>query len=364
MKLLRLATYYFDPPFSDWREWRVGLSDVVVETMGAWEIEGKLRLLVVAQTDLPTRLSLTNRNLIIIPDDVRKRAEAAIEATANMLAITQRCKRSIASPSPTVALLIEDAEDQAWLASTSGIEFAPRMSQGFRFRLDPTDQVLMQSLSDRWDGVALLAEALAHDHATGRFHEFMRLFERAFALGPSKLVEPLAAFLAGTNLGYTAGEVQRWTIDLRHPATHADRRPDFVLEADVQPVIPRMEQAAYDILFNKATWRSPTVDRRATWSPPAGTRSDDHLDLFIVRGSEVALEARFFDEFGSYPLDLSAGLTVLPNGWWADLVGREAARRDDPSEPSSRPEAGLEEKGEAMNEPIVLPRPEQERMPS
>lgn len=82
----------------------------------------------------------------------------------------------------------------------------------------------------------------------------MRVFKRAFRLGPFDLIDPLAEFLAPGHVGYTHEEVRRW-IELRQPATHADRRPYFVLERDVQPVVERMIQAAYDVLFNKKIWQ-------------------------------------------------------------------------------------------------------------
>jgi hypothetical protein len=317
MKLIRLATIYFDPLLDDWRSWSLTFGPVEVQTMGSWELEGKLRLLVFAQVDLPQQLELTTNGLVIIPEEPRKLAEQAIEAAANIISVFEQCKRSIASPDPYVALLPEDSESQAWLNNNAkGISCISRSLQDFRFRIK-LDKNIIDSLKDRLDGVALLAESLSHDHATGKYHEFLRLFERAFGCSSSNLVEPLAQFLTGRERsGYTTEEVQGWVVDLRHPATHADRRPCFVLESDIRPVIQRVKQAAYDVLFNKAKWRDSSSERRKLWIPLAGTSSKSH-DLFIVKGTAgIRLEAQLLDGFYSYPLDLSAGINALPKGWW------------------------------------------------
>jgi hypothetical protein len=53
----------------------------------------------------------------------------------------------------------------------------------------------------------------------------------------------MAEFLAGTPFGFCEDEVRDWVVSKRHPATHADRG-DFLLEADIQPFIRRVEDAA------------------------------------------------------------------------------------------------------------------------
>jgi hypothetical protein len=77
MKLIRLATIYLDPILEDWRSWSLKFGPVEVQTMGSWELEKKLRLLVFAQVDLPQRLELTKDRLVIIPEEPRKLAEQA-----------------------------------------------------------------------------------------------------------------------------------------------------------------------------------------------------------------------------------------------------------------------------------------------
>ncbi len=324
MKLFRLATLYYDGKLPvDWQSWVMNLGEVRVQTMGTWDVGERHRLLVVAEVALPGRPALTDQNLIVVPEGPRTLAEQAIEAAANLISVAEGRKRAIASPTPCVALVPEDADTWAWLKQARG--FVTRRTAIPRFGFRVPAEIAQEALSDRLDGVALLAEALGHDHPTGQFHEFLRLFERAFRHSSSALVEPLTEFLEGAaRQGFHRGEVESWLVRLRHPATHADVRPEFVLEGDIRPVIHRVEQAAYDVLLNKAKWRSPSAARRNAWTPVAGTSSPTK-DLFVLRGTTPPpLESQMLDDFGSYPLDLSAGLSSLPEGWWSEDPMRSA----------------------------------------
>jgi hypothetical protein len=319
MKLVRLALLTFDPAPENWREWVLHTDGASIQTEWSREREsGGLQIFVVASTDLSERPEVNEDGLVIVPEEPLKLTEALIETSANLVAISERCKRSISSPMPSVAFLPEDQETWEWLDSTNGVlrnrSGGVVSTGGPSIDLDTT----IKLASDRSDGVALLAEALAHEHPTGMFHELMRLFERAFRLGPYKLVQPLAEFLAGAdNMNCTSSEVERWIITLRHPATHADRRPSFVLESDVRPVIPRMIQAAYDVLFNKEVWRTPSTQRRDLWRPTSGTTGES-FDLYLVQGNPMRVQLQHFDEVGSYPLNLEEGLRMpLPPELWA-----------------------------------------------
>jgi hypothetical protein len=155
----------------------------------------------------------------------------------------------------------------------------------------------------------------------------MRFYERAFTKSANRLVEPLAKFLEGSGLHYTSDEVRKWVVEIRHPATHADRRADFLLAADIRPVLPRMEQAAYDVLFNKAEWGNATTQRRNVWLPPAGV-DPDPCDIFLIRGTAVSIEHQLLDPFSAYPLLLGQEPTDLPEGLWlrVDLFNQGSVR--------------------------------------
>jgi hypothetical protein len=79
-----------------------------------------------------------------------------------------------------------------------------------------------------------------------------------------------------------------------------------------------MQEAAYDVLFNKAHWRSPSTERRDCLRPLAGT-TDLNNGLFVTQGAKSTIIGAIEDGFG-YPLDLSASLTSLPAGWWPAVV--------------------------------------------
>jgi len=316
MKLLRLATIYFEPIPEKWRSWKLGTGEATVETMGSWEVGSKLRLLVHATIGLAHEPDLTPEQGIIVPSEPRKELEISIESAANLIAVLESCKRSISSPSPYVAFLPEDDKSREWLHRTKGIIYNMQSIPFIQSRIKPDEKVLA-ILKDRMDGVALLSEALSHTHATGRFHEFLRLFERAFKLGPYKLIIPLARFLLGArNQGFTKTEIEAWLCKLRHPATHADRRLDFVLESDIRPVIHRMEQAAYDVLINKLNWRNPDTERMNLWEPQGGTSSATSPNLFVVQNSTPQISFQCLDEFMSYPMDLEAVIEHPPEDWF------------------------------------------------
>ena len=307
----------FNPILENWRQWAMETSEAQIRTQWAQELEtGGLRILVTAGVDLSKRPELNEEGLVIVPEGPLKQLETLIETSANLIAVSERCKRSISSPIPSIAFLPEDQKIREWLDSTNGILLTRTGIVGMSgLRID--SDTLARMCSDRPDGAALLAEALAHDHPTGKFHELLRVFERAFRSTSSKLVTPLAEFLAGADMmGYTAAEVNRWLTVLRHPATHADTRPGFVLESDIRPVIPRMMQAAYDVLFNKSIWRSPSSQRRELWHPPTGTTADS-FDIYLTPGEALQMDAEILDEVGSYPISLNATLPELPPEIWA-----------------------------------------------
>lgn len=316
LKLLRLATLHLNPVPEGWRDWEIRLGSALVRTLSAWEIDEHLHLLVVAEVDLADLPGMSDDGFVVIPELPRRQAETAIETSANIIAICERCRRSISSPTPSIAFLPDNQEVLEWLDATNGIVQGGHRVTAIEPRVVLAEGGMTEAFLARSDGVALLAEALAHHHPTGRFHELLKVFERAFSLSSKNLVHPLAKFLETSGHEYTEAEVTNWVVDLRHPATHADKKDLFLLEADVRPVIPRMEQAAYDVLFNKTEWRSPSTDRRKVWSPSAGLVSESG-SVYMSRSDKTPLRAQLLDAFRSYPVDLDAGLVELPEGWWA-----------------------------------------------
>jgi len=164
-------------------------------------------------------------------------------------------------------------------------------------------------------GVALMAEAHSHRLASGRFREYVRLFESGFAMQFSQMSRKLHQFLHPA-FGYTRAEIVSW-IELRDPLTHADgkRTNIILLDGDVRKVTQRMEQAAYDVLFNKAIWHEWSQSRRDLWRP-SGLTTSVSADLVIRQGSEGSFTFQVFDEFGVFPRDLQCILSPPPEEWW------------------------------------------------
>jgi hypothetical protein len=318
----------------DWRKFSGHTGPVSFGTMHYWEDKGSHHLLVGAEIDVTGSLLLNESNSILIPEALLVEAEAALEGAVNRLAVSDATQRRISSPKPCAGLVPEDDAEREWLDATNGIHSVGAGFHEFRYRLDETAQELLRG---RADGVALLAEALAHRHPSGKFHELLRVFERAFALSSSALATPLGDFLASDpNQGFTVEEATSWTVQLRHPATHADRREAFLLERGIRPVVGRMVQAAYDVLLNKEEWRSPSASRRTGWPIPCGTTKPDGHDLFLTQGQEMIMEIQIMDDFGSYPSNLAVSLSKgLPDELWTrtdNIVATDAGPQDSDGE--------------------------------
>lgn len=324
LKLVRLASVYFHPISKELRSWSLRIGDIEVKTTGYREKEDKLNCLVAVEVPLPSAPKLTSDNLIVVPEIPRKQAEGALEVAVNTISVAKACKREIRSSIPFLAFLPEDDEARAWLETTNGIDVCTLVLPRCNVSIDLTNATLVNSLNDRLDGVELMAEALAHDHITGRFHEFMRLFERAFKLNRNGLIKPLTLFL--NKPYYTETEIKKWVVDLRNPATHANKNYEYVLEADIRPVIEIIQQAAFDVIFNKAKWYDPSTESRSLFLPTTRVAPGDP-PLYIRKGHTGDIGFQILDGFSAYPVDVSAGYDSLPNGYWSKTHEKMKSKR-------------------------------------
>jgi hypothetical protein len=325
--LIRLVLVTFRPPLTEANAFSAEIGGVTVETLGSGlEDEGReLTILLTAEIRLPWRPKLAAGRLVVVPDDARERAERVLESIANLLSVFEGTSRTISSPIPCVAFKAYTDEARQWLEATDGIHRLGELRDipAMTSRV-PLDDDVVAGLTDRFDGVALLAEALAQNHATGRFRELFRVFERAFAVPARRLTDPLFGFL-DDRYAYSRPELDSW-VELRDPASHADARAWFALERDTLPYLDRMEQAARDVLLNKATWRDPSTDRRALWNPTSWTESDTSRGNAKV-GFSARIKATLLDEFGAYRTDLRGVSTRLPEEWWAPPVEARTPER-------------------------------------
>jgi hypothetical protein len=120
-------------------------------------------------------------------------------------------------------------------------------------------------------------------------------------------------------------------------ATHADRRLGAV-ESETRRVVNRMEQAAFDVLFNKEKWHEPDIARRKALKPIYGSLAPMGLHMFKTPESTVAVAFSYFDGFSAYPLDLRLDLyQAVPKSWFTKTTDvKEPTSRTGPSEPPTK----------------------------
>jgi hypothetical protein len=322
VKFLRLAQIELSRPNS--RPWRyqTGIDGVTLRVQRRDEEDAsRLRLFVCAEVPLESRPNLEDDGKIDVDEDIVRRSEQAIELFADLAAVATFSTRVITSPVPAAGFSDVSPADRQWLATCSGflqstqrIPFIPTM-------VSITDPAF-SALDDRRSGVALLAEALANTHTTGRFREIARFFEEAFAAEPGKLVDPLSDFLSYYDrLQYTLDEIETWR-QLRHRATHADKpnNPNKkpALARDVRPILMRVELAAYDVLFNKQNWNKPDSARRDVWTPTGGVLRDERHAVLRAQTATCMEAIGILDGFGAYPFDFSAKLESSREDWWLE----------------------------------------------
>lgn len=311
MRLLRAVIISLVPTPRLWNDWPSEIAGVSINVcVLPWHDSRSTNLLVIADLALQFYPDV-DAGLVQIPRAPLRQLETAIELLGNMISIGEHCSRELSSPTPCVALLSESIADVEWLGQKKGFKTQKIAYPSGKHSISPA---VLQDLDDRPDGVALLAESLSvGSHASARFRELIRFFERAFAASSLDLIRPLAQFLDTGPFQYTEAEVRGW-LELRGPVVHADRRPSFSLEADVFPFVHRMEQAGYDVLFNKQAWHTKSSERRPLWSPSTGSLGD--ADIFGVIGHNWKLDFVILDDVGRYRRNLDGFMTDPPQSWW------------------------------------------------
>lgn len=273
---------------------------------------------VMIEAMMPVEFTVTGHSIAVQRESVTL-AETALSQAANLLAVMCQAEFDVFSPRPYLFLESQTPEEAGTLAESIRIRLpalkggAPRLAPGGH-----QDTDFHRMLSDRPAGVALLGAALAAGHGVSKLHELMRVFENAFAVAGRRLVDPLAEFLRSHpwSLGYTRGEVRLWVTHLRDPATHADllKAKRVLLDPDVEGSLPRIEQAAYDVLFNKGRWHNVDPARINRWAFSGMVLSDGS-----VVGADDAVLRVFNDWDHSQAFRLNSRYRIrtdsLPIGW-------------------------------------------------
>lgn len=311
-ELLRAVVVKIDKPEDAPTGFEATIGVVRVRTTVPLTIDGQpAGVLTIASTPIAT---LDVGEPVVIPDAERRLLEEVLEALVRVEALEYWSTHSISSPDKYVGLRSTDDDEGASLEGAV-------VEHGISSRAEPfypPAGILREHISeldDRWDGVALLAEALNSPSAFGAYTHLIRLFERAFGVGPGELTPLLETLLSSTPFDFTPSEVNAWTA-ARAPAFHADRRETFYLERDVAPLVPRMRDAGYEVLMNKLEWRSKSVERRPIWRPLSGTLPNG--SFFATQGMVGGgIRAQFRDGFDSYPLLLAGPVDeALPRALW------------------------------------------------
>ncbi len=240
--------------------------------------------------------------------------EKITEITADIISTSLSTSRSLSSPTPCAALVPATESEKNLIADFKSwcIAEKPTCFPSADLSFDFAEN--MNVIGDRIDGLPLIAAISCHSTSIGKLHDIMRLFERAFGVSDKRLINPLFKFLLSGFGQYSHKEVHRWITEVRHPATHADKRQDFLLERDVYSFIPRMHQAAFDVYFNKENWRSPDDNRVLRWKPSVFITTEQS-EINAVKGRDWKVTMSFLDQFGSYPRNLNAIFNPPPNNW-------------------------------------------------
>jgi hypothetical protein len=314
------------------------LGDVTIFPTRAVRMEGK-PVSNVLVASVPVEVAIESDGSIKIPDEPRKQAEATLETVVRLMAIDRQLTHALSSPLPFIGFA---SEEPSVLEQLDGIKIEHKVITALQNASNAVglfDGIDLKQLFDRLDGVALLSEALNSSTALGRYMQLIRLLERAFKLGPGSITVPLAEFLKPSPFDISLAEVETWTA-ARALSAHADRREEFYLDADVRPIVRRMQNAGYEVLLNKKDWRNPSSDRRELWRPTAGSQGTGP-NLFVKQGVDAMITFQALDGYEAYPLVLAGPMDeVLPSAAW--LKGGNDSGRLEISG-SWEPEAGVQQ---------------------
>lgn len=272
-----------------------------------------------AEITLNEKPLINEKNEIIIPNHESGELSRSFKIYSNLISVANNCSVTLSGPTPSIGFIYESEEEKQFLDSTEGFKessIAIINFSGIFFEAIYQDQLL-----DRIEGVAFLATANTQSDNVARFHEFIRLFERAFAASTLELARLLYKFISSVNgLEYTFDEIRDWMVSMRHGATHADSRDNFIFSNDLNSDIERIKQLAYFVLFNKKEWHSKNTERRVLLKLRQGVLKNG---LFMTQHNpEDNIEIKITDEDDVfYATDTSEEQITHenlkdPENWW------------------------------------------------
>jgi hypothetical protein len=313
MELARFALIEFSEDPEEWTESSYTIGRAHVQAVHRWTDRGHF-VLAAALTPLNEESTARPDGYVGVPDELRQDLEVGLVAYADLVSVSKRASRALSSPIPYVGILTNDAVELDRLNASRGIYIPGTSMSSSIYHINP--EACLTLLSDRLEGTSLIAEALSQSHASGRFRELFRFFERAFAASSAKLTKMMWTFAEGTSHRFSEEEIRSW-LRVRGKAVHADRRSWLPLGRDLTNTSTRMEDLAYDVLLNKAHWGVTDAVRRDGFPIPSGTISPDCKGLFARQGlgpSRISLH--FIDAFGTFPLHLPKSFTHAFSERW------------------------------------------------
>lgn len=315
MKLNRVVTVTLDEPEKQFA-FSLGRNAVQVEVKSYIVDQQKPSgLLLIASTEVAEDVALDADSYVIVPEIQRRACEDAIMFAADLLSVFARTRRQVASAFPCVAFSDLSTIQLDRLNASKGIRPGNYFTAAPVAPLAIDETTLVASLDDRALGLSSLADLHSMVSALGRYRELIRFFEYAFRRSAMRLPKVLAKFLAGTGMNYDREEIDGW-MKSRHGAMHGDRAltQRLVQDSDVRSLLPRMEQAAYDVLFNKKIWHDRSVDRRSVYVSPCATKDSRSTSLRLTQGKEANFLVKLYDDFDVFPRNYTVKLN--PPGWW------------------------------------------------
>jgi len=258
-----------------------------------------------AEISLKYPPKISKENIVFFPEFETKELGKAFSFYANLISVAEVCKVSLSSPTPSSGFIPENEKELKFLDDTKGFEHKIHLHPNFSGKF--FEAIHKNQLLDRVEAVAFLATANAQKEPLGKFHEYIRLFENAFSVSKTELSELLFTFLSkNTDFDYEQDEIKNWMVETRDGATHADQRKKFVFSSDLNKDIDRIQQAAYDVLFNKAKWYDKYTSRRELLEFNQGItkkgmfykREKKDVEITIGEDGEVffALDEKFKEE--------------------------------------------------------------------
>ncbi len=299
-KLLRFASLSMENKFRDLTDGQqICQEDVLVELREVRELPQMILAVATVQFEAPNLSGIWDPALVL----ARTRAEKAITAIADVLAVATCGGRKIESCEPHLCVNWDYGNvpdfGTDWEISEGLTTVTP---QGNRY-IDFT--TLVGGVMDRLSGVALMSLALSHSNALGKYISLCRLFEDAFAFPARHLGKKITQLIVANavDLRYTRNEVEQW-LSFRDGAAHADlaKATEYVVESDVLKFVPRMQQAAFDVLLNKEIWHNKSSSRRDLCRPSLAFINDEPFELIGTVGRPIDHTRQKVDPFCEWPI--------------------------------------------------------------